>query len=191
MGFPTKWYVRPARAQTSLRIRAVWSERLLVAWIFYECLATDRTSFGVSKLKRRLHRLVWVYTCQNATLLGNTCRGSNYYLGINTGCTGFCWVMIQSCCWWLQQTSSVTKLTRWPLDTWGTRSWDCLLWRLERDYRFRTGAPLKLTVIKKCTEQSVRMRWLINAFVVRICKTTTHVFLCIRIFFFIRHMLPI
>ena len=30
-------YVRPAKAQTSLRIRAVWSEPLLVTWIFYEC----------------------------------------------------------------------------------------------------------------------------------------------------------
>ena len=36
MRFPTMWYVRPAKAQTSLRIRAVWSEPLLVAWIFYE-----------------------------------------------------------------------------------------------------------------------------------------------------------
>ena len=34
MGFPTMWYVRPAKAQTSLRIRAVWSEPLLVAWMF-------------------------------------------------------------------------------------------------------------------------------------------------------------
>ena len=44
------WYVRPAKAQTSLRIRAVWSELLLVVWIFY--------------------------TCQNATLLEITCHGS-------------------------------------------------------------------------------------------------------------------
>ena len=58
--FPTMWYVRTAKAQTSLRIRAVWSEPLLVAWIFYECLTTDWTSFGVSKLKKRLPRLVWV-----------------------------------------------------------------------------------------------------------------------------------
>ena len=28
------------------------------------------------ELKRRLHRLVRVYTCQNATLLGITCHGS-------------------------------------------------------------------------------------------------------------------
>ena len=38
--------------------------------------ATDRTSFGVSKLKRRLRRLNPVYTCQNATLLEITCLGS-------------------------------------------------------------------------------------------------------------------
>ena len=31
MRFPTMWYVRPAKAQTSMRIRAVWSEPLLVA----------------------------------------------------------------------------------------------------------------------------------------------------------------
>ena len=37
MRFPTMWYVRPTKPQTSLRIRAVWSEPLLVAWIFYEC----------------------------------------------------------------------------------------------------------------------------------------------------------
>ena len=55
------WYVRPAKTQISLRIHAVWSEPFLVAWIFYECYATDWTSFWVSKLKRRLHRLVWVW----------------------------------------------------------------------------------------------------------------------------------
>ena len=77
MRFPTMWYVRPAKPQISLRICAVWSEPLLVAWIFYECKATDWAWFGVSKLKRRLHRLVWVYTCKNATLLEITCRGSN------------------------------------------------------------------------------------------------------------------
>ena len=78
MRFPTMWYARPAKPQISLRIRAVWSEPLLVAWIFYDCSATGWASFGVSKLKRRLHRLVWVYTCQNATLLEITCHGSYY-----------------------------------------------------------------------------------------------------------------
>ena len=36
MRFPTMWYVRQAKALTSLCIRAVWSEPLLVAWKFYE-----------------------------------------------------------------------------------------------------------------------------------------------------------
>ena len=43
MRFPSMWYVRPAKAQTSLRICAVWSEPLLVAWIFYNYWATDWT----------------------------------------------------------------------------------------------------------------------------------------------------
>ena len=79
MRFLPMWYVQPAKPQISLRIhvRAVWSETLLVAWIFYDCLATYWTAFGVSKLKGRLNKLVWVYTCQNATLLEITCRGSN------------------------------------------------------------------------------------------------------------------
>ena len=33
MTFPTIWIVQPAKAQTSLHIRAVWSEPLLVTWI--------------------------------------------------------------------------------------------------------------------------------------------------------------
>ena len=37
MRFPTMWYVQPAKPQISPRIRPVWSEPLLVAWIFYEC----------------------------------------------------------------------------------------------------------------------------------------------------------
>ena len=37
MGFPTMRYVRPAKAEISLHIRAVWSEPLLAAWIFCEC----------------------------------------------------------------------------------------------------------------------------------------------------------
>ena len=35
--FPTKWQVRQANPQISLRVRAVWSEPLLVAWVFYDC----------------------------------------------------------------------------------------------------------------------------------------------------------
>ena len=76
MRFPKMWYVRPAKAQTSLRIRPVWSEPLQVGWIINECSATGWTAFGVSKLKRRLHILVWVYTCQNVTLLEIACHSS-------------------------------------------------------------------------------------------------------------------
>ena len=45
----------------------------------HEFEATDWTSFRVSKLKRRLHRLVWVYSCQNGTLLEITCCVSIVY----------------------------------------------------------------------------------------------------------------
>ena len=37
MRFPTMWYVRPVKPQISLRLRPVWSEHLLVAWLVYEC----------------------------------------------------------------------------------------------------------------------------------------------------------
>ena len=37
MRFPAMQYVRQAKAQTSLRIRAVWTEPLLVAGILYDC----------------------------------------------------------------------------------------------------------------------------------------------------------
>ena len=63
MRFPTMWYVQPAKPQISLRICAVWLEPLLVAWMLYECKATDWTSFGVSKPKRRLHRPVKMPHC--------------------------------------------------------------------------------------------------------------------------------
>ena len=51
MKFSTTWYRRPAKAQIRLRIRAVWSEPLLIAWIIYNSLATDLTAFRVSSLK--------------------------------------------------------------------------------------------------------------------------------------------
>ena len=47
MRFPTMWYVRPAKPRISLRTSAVCSEPLLVALIYFECYATDRTAFGV------------------------------------------------------------------------------------------------------------------------------------------------
>ena len=66
--------------QQSLRSACAYAQSdlslLLVASIFYDCLAIDWTPFGVSKLKRRLQRLVWVNTCQNTTLLEISCHGS-------------------------------------------------------------------------------------------------------------------
>ena len=49
-------------------IRAAFASRLHIQWVLI--------SFGASKLKRRLHRLVWVYTFLNVTLLKITCHGS-------------------------------------------------------------------------------------------------------------------
>ena len=58
------------------------SSRLNILWLLGHC----RTWFGVSKLKRRLHRLVWVYTCQNITLLEITNFGITctywYFVGV-------------------------------------------------------------------------------------------------------------
>ena len=95
MKFPTMWYVRPAMPQISLRICAVWSEPLLVVWIFYQYLATGQTVFWVSKLKRRLHRLVWVYTCQNATLLEITCHRSYIYICVYVWSLTMSYKMVQ------------------------------------------------------------------------------------------------
>ena len=56
------WYVRPAMAQTSLCIRL--------------SLEGSKT-VGASRLKRRLHRLLLIYTCQKPALLEITCHGLN------------------------------------------------------------------------------------------------------------------
>ena len=72
------WHEISNNVVCATSVRAVWSKPLLVAWIFYDCKATDWTLFGVSKLNRRLRMLVWVYTCQNATLLEISCHGSNH-----------------------------------------------------------------------------------------------------------------
>ena len=57
------------------RLRA-FASRLSTLWLL------SWTPFGVSKLKRRLPRLVWVYTCKNATLLEISCTGSEPVHGI-------------------------------------------------------------------------------------------------------------
>ena len=92
MRFPTMWYVRPAKAQTSLRICGDWSEPLLVYIFFY---LSYWTSFGASKLKRRLQRLVGVHTCQNATLMEIT-RCSSYDNSSHL-CTSVYWCLVVTC----------------------------------------------------------------------------------------------
>ena len=52
-----------------------FASRLSILWLL--SYWRNGTPFGVSKLKRRLLRLVRVYTCQNATLLKISRTGSN------------------------------------------------------------------------------------------------------------------
>ena len=64
---------QPAHTRSLVRAFASRSNIILV-------LSFWLNLFGVSKLERRLNMLVWVYTCQNATLLEIECRGSDIYL---------------------------------------------------------------------------------------------------------------
>ena len=58
-------------AHTHSLIRA-FASCLNILWV----LSYWPNIIWISKLKRRLHRLVWDFTCQNATLLEITCHGS-------------------------------------------------------------------------------------------------------------------
>ena len=116
--FPTIRYVRPAKAQTSLRIPADWSDPLHVAWIFNECYTTDRTSFIASKLKRRLHRLIYIYTCRNTTLLEITCQDS--YFRPKLGTTRYIYVL--------------RKVRIWTIPESLCANWDFLTWRTEWEF---------------------------------------------------------
>ena len=63
---------QPAHRRSLIR---AFASCLNILWVF----SYWWTSFRVSKLKRRLHRLIFVYTCQNTTLLEITCRDSYMY----------------------------------------------------------------------------------------------------------------
>ena len=65
--------VQPAHTRSLIR---AFASRLISLWLLSYWL----NIFGVSKLRRSLHRLVWVYTYQNATLLEITCH-SSYVFG--------------------------------------------------------------------------------------------------------------
>ena len=55
--------------------------------------ATERTQFGDFKLKRRLQRLVQVYTCQNVKLLEISCGGSYEITDTNKGCYMYMYIL--------------------------------------------------------------------------------------------------
>ena len=86
MRLPTMWYVRPAKPQISLSFNILW-------------VATDWTSFGVSKFNWGLHRLVWVHTCQNTTLLEITC------------CSSFVTLCLET--WYMQNFNILSCLCSW------------------------------------------------------------------------------
>ena len=74
MRLPTMWYARPAKPQISLRIRAVWSEPLSVAWVFF--IVKLLTEHNLEFLSLRGGCRGW----SESTLvkyLEISCRGSN------------------------------------------------------------------------------------------------------------------
>ena len=46
--------MKPSEPWHAISVRPAKTQPLLVTWIFYDCLAIDQSSFGVSKLKRSL-----------------------------------------------------------------------------------------------------------------------------------------
>ena len=70
---------------------------------------------GVSKLKRWLHRLVRVYTCQHATMLEISCRGSFVLENNNRGAERDWWDSSFSwrCCQLPQETVWWKTITSW------------------------------------------------------------------------------
>ena len=66
---------QPAHMRSLIR---AFASHLNILWVLLKLLTEHHDLIGVSKLKRRLHRLVWVYTRLNATLLEITCHGSYF-----------------------------------------------------------------------------------------------------------------
>ena len=58
---PTKWHVRPARAQISLGICPVWSESSLSTWRKLVSLATHWAHSEDSDQTGQMPRLIWVF----------------------------------------------------------------------------------------------------------------------------------
>ena len=74
---PTKWYVRPAKTQTSLGICPIWSESSLCAvWVAKDPKFLHADSED-SDQTARMPRLICVFAGRILTLLVLSCRGSN------------------------------------------------------------------------------------------------------------------
>ena len=69
----TEWFVRPAKTQTSLGIRPVWSESSLSAWWKLGSSATHLAHSEDSNQTGRMPRLIWVFAGRTLIL---SCRGS-------------------------------------------------------------------------------------------------------------------
>ena len=73
---PTKWHIPPAKTQSSLGIRPVWSESSLSAWRKLGSLATHWAHSEDSDQTGRMPRLIWVVPGRTVTSLVLSCRGS-------------------------------------------------------------------------------------------------------------------
>ena len=89
----SKCWDQPAHRRNLIR---AFASRLNIFWV----LSYWPQTFAVSKLNRRLHRLVWVYTRQNATLLEITCPGLNEVASLFMQIRYvwvFSWLVIRTC----------------------------------------------------------------------------------------------
>ena len=83
------------------------SDQCLCLSLEYSMIVTAWTPCGVSKLKRRLQRLVQVYTCQNVIFLEISCRGS---FQLKCGEVSFDWKSIE----WTAKAQGTLFMLVWP-----------------------------------------------------------------------------
>ena len=97
MRFPTMWYVPPVKPQISLRIRAVWAEPLLVAWIFYNLIYKLKSPLVSKALKKLWSLKMSIFEQQK--LLNKHLSRDMYYVGTRNvsmghGCPRYCQIRI-------------------------------------------------------------------------------------------------
>ena len=79
MSKPTKWHVRPVKAQISLGVRPVWSESSLSAWRKLGSLATHWAHSEDSDQTGRMPRLIWVFAGRTCHFVGFAMRWIIWY----------------------------------------------------------------------------------------------------------------